>query len=154
MKKEIFSEQSGFTIIEVLVALAIFSIGFMAVGALQTNSLMKTTSSRNQTDALFVLEQQAEALQGMPFYTDLDGNGREDNVVAALVAGTHSDNDAWTGRFTVNWQVVENGTVSNPWTGVAGFNSSKVIRVWVTPDGTPGSTLASVEFIKVMSADI
>jgi len=154
MRKKILYDGSGFTIIEVLIALAIFSIGFMAVGAVQVNSLMKTTSSRNQTSALFIMEQQAEALQGMPFYTDLDGDGRDDDVVAAMGTGMHSDNDPWTDRFTVYWQVVENGTGTNPWTGAAGFNVSKGIRVWVTPDGNPNSRLASVEFVKVMSADI
>ena len=43
------SNQAGFTIIEVLIALAIFSIGLMAVGALQTRALMTVTSSQTKT---------------------------------------------------------------------------------------------------------
>ena len=42
----------GYTLIEVMIAIAIFSIGFLAVGSMQIRATRTGVSSRNQTTVL------------------------------------------------------------------------------------------------------
>ena len=56
--------QSGFTLIEALIAIAIFSIGLMAVGALQASSLMRTGDVARRTQAWALLDEQVARLKG------------------------------------------------------------------------------------------
>ncbi len=66
------NDQAGFTLIEVLIALAVFSIGFMAVGALQTKALTTVTSSQTKTLGMQALNAQVELLKQTPLYaTDI-----------------------------------------------------------------------------------
>ena len=62
------SNDSGFTLIEVLLALVIFAIGLMAMGALQARTLLDTGDVARRTEAWTVVEQQAEFLKQLPFY--------------------------------------------------------------------------------------
>jgi len=80
-------QNAGFTIIEALVALAIFSIGILAMSALQNSSLMKTYQVEETTEALEVLNDQVDALKAVPFYANK--NGLDDDGDA----GTYNPND-------------------------------------------------------------
>jgi type IV pilus modification protein PilV len=147
----------GFTIIEVLVALAIFSIGFLAVGLMQIKGIHSTRSSREKTEAMNLAETQSERLMAMKFY--LDDNGEDDDhngetdfydLNPNLAAGTFSDDTDSTGRYTVYWKIVDdvplpavNGPAPFPLT------RSKTITLWVTPDESPDKTLINIQFVKV-----
>ena len=117
---------SGFTIIEVLIALAIFSIGLLAMSALQSSSLLATGNIGAQTEAWTVLEDQVERLKAMPFYANnnsiddtlggYSGSGTIDELTeempdliadANLIpAGSTHSRLYLNGRYTVQWQVV------------------------------------------------
>ncbi|MBF0413767.1 MAG: prepilin-type N-terminal cleavage/methylation domain-containing protein [Desulfamplus sp.] len=109
------SSNKGYTIIEVLLTLGIFSIGMMAMSALQSSSLIATGNIAKKAEALAALDDRVETLKGMPFYAnnnsiddDIDGNTDEwDETMPDLVAGNQTtlvlDN-----RYTVHWQVVDN----------------------------------------------
>jgi len=62
---------------EVLIALAIFSIGLMAMGSLQSRSLMSTNRSTDLTEAWTVLEDWVGMLNTIPFYPN-DNNMNDD----------------------------------------------------------------------------
>jgi prepilin-type N-terminal cleavage/methylation domain-containing protein len=147
----------GFTIIEVLVALAIFSIGFLAVGLMQIKGISSTRSSREKTEAMNIAETQAERLMAMKFYLDDNGmdddhNGETDFYDAnpGLAAGSFSDDSDWTGRFAVYWTIADD-TPLPAVNGPAPFplTRSKTITLWVTPDKTPEKTLINIQFVKV-----
>jgi prepilin-type N-terminal cleavage/methylation domain-containing protein len=147
----------GFTIIEVLVALAIFSIGFLAVGLMQIKGIHSTRNSKEKTEAMNLAETQSERLMAMKFY--LDDNGEDDDhngetdfydLNPDLAAGNFSDDADWTGRYTVYWMIVDdvplpavNGPAPFPLT------RSKTITLWVTPDESPDKTLINIQFVKV-----
>jgi prepilin-type N-terminal cleavage/methylation domain-containing protein len=60
-------EQSGYTLIEVLIALAIFSIGFMAVSVMQIRSINHNASARMQTEATTLAAHWMERLILLPW---------------------------------------------------------------------------------------
>jgi type IV pilus assembly protein PilV len=108
------SEESGFTLVEVMMAIAIFSIGILAVWALQHISTKSNTTARNLTIATVCASDQLERLIELPY---LDAN---------LTAGTHTPAQT-ADRIDNNFD----GSVDEP-----GENGH--LRVsWVVTDNTP-----------------
>ena len=100
--------QQGFTLIEVLIAMAIFSIGILAVGAMQINSTNSNASARIHTEEYTWVVDQIERMTALDYeHGDLD-------------PGDHS---IAQGPYTVDWTVVDN----TPVTGAK--------RITVTADG-------------------
>lgn len=132
------TDQAGFTLIEVLIAIAIFSIGLMAMGALQASSLMQTGDIGRKTEAMSVLEQQLDTLKAMPF-------GEDD-----LDEGDHNQASA-EGRYDIHWSVADLAPEEIPWEA-AGTNRvvSKSITVAVTRTGgdVDADSLMTVNFFK------
>lgn len=172
----ISDSNAGFTIIEVLIAIAIFSIGIMAMGALQSASLMATGNIAEKTEAWAILDDQAERLKALPFYLSVAGTKNDDGSIDAvtamppdMVAGNRQVNTP-DGRYTVHWQVVDNQPI--PAVVVTGANPvlpevpagtymvSKTVSVQVTLS-RPGhnnplnrnQALATVQFVKTWAAD-
>ncbi len=112
----------GFTLIEVLIAMAIFSIGILAVGAMQISSANNNTGARIQTEEYTWVVDQIERLTGLG-YEDPD-----------LDAGGHSISRS---PYTVSWAVA----VDMPVEG------AKTIAV--TADGSHSRARPlTIEFIK------
>jgi prepilin-type N-terminal cleavage/methylation domain-containing protein len=168
----VFSGESnaGYTIIEVLIALAIFSIGLMAMGALQASSLLRTRNIAEKTEAWTIIDDQVHLLKSMPFYAndndlDDDGDGDTDELTEEmpdLVAGAHNENRL-DGRYTVHWQVVNDQPIPAvvippptpadpvlPEVPAGTYTVSKTIAVQVTLAGENPATdaLADVSFVK------
>ena len=162
-------ETAGYTLIEVLIAIAIFSIGIMAMGSLQTASLMSTGDIGRGTMAMALLDEQAESLKALPFYLtvnglDYDDDGAIDGSTTQhgdLVAATHGP-DAH-GPLTVSYQVVDDQPIAQqnaadlPFSGLpaGNYTVSKTITVWVNGPGSIAlaDAIAQAEFVKVWVAD-
>ena len=93
-KTEKNSGTRGFTLIEVLVALAIFSIGILAVASLQIQSVNLNAKARMQTEATNLAVECLERLK-MLSYDDADLD-EESNP--------HQEQ---SGSYTVQWEIVE-----------------------------------------------
>ncbi len=148
------SNASGFTIIEVLIAIAIFSIGLMAMGALQTGALVRTGDVTRKTEAWALLTDQAERLKQLPFYQDYPPT----TFFGDLTAGLHVL-PSLDGRYTFQWQVVDDqpigpqnqAAIPGPGAPAANYTVSKQITlVAIQPGGNPLAPLAQVEFFKVI----
>lgn len=157
-KIEKMSNNDGFTIIEVLIAIAIFAIGFLAVGLMQINAMNTTNSARRHTEAIALAEDQAEMLRALPFYDrdqDLDGDGAvEPYDILPDLATAGDDNpheiDA-DGPYTVRWTVDPTRPLPGYPPGVLNPNlvpNSMTIRLWVTTDNNDEDILAELEFAK------
>ena len=160
-RTKIPENDAGFTIIEVLIAIAIFSIGLMAVGALQARSLMGTGDVARKTEAWTFVDEQAGRLKAMPFYTEIYPLPPV-TPTADLVGGggfaAHSLNvPPLAPRYTVYWDVVDDDPILQqppgvvfPNTPAGTYTVCKRITVAVTPLGgvPPNDTIAEVQFLK------
>ena len=153
---------AGFTIIEVLIALAVFSLGILAMGALQTSSLRATGNIAQLSEALALLDEQAEQLKVLPFYIAPFPSFDPD-----LVGGTHGPNRRGSGdQFDVHWQVVDDTPIPqqnnlqlsyiNGLPAGGPYTVSKTVTVWVTRAGdtAQADALARAQFVKTWAAQI
>jgi prepilin-type N-terminal cleavage/methylation domain-containing protein len=101
----------GFTLIEVLIAMAIFSIGILAVGTLQITSTNSNASARIHTEEYTWVADQIERLTALPYDdADLDETPPLHTVVQ--------------GPYTVSWTVEDDQPVAG------------AKRITVTADGS------------------
>jgi prepilin-type N-terminal cleavage/methylation domain-containing protein len=91
------SDSRGFTLIEVLMAMAIFSVGILAVGAMQINSANSNTGARIHTEEYTWVVDRIERLTAL---------GYDD---AILAAGNRS---VVQGPYTISWTVVDDSPVA------------------------------------------
>jgi len=56
----------GFTLIEVMIGMAIFAIGFLAVSMMQVTAINSNSSAREGTEAATLAAEQAERLMALP----------------------------------------------------------------------------------------
>ena len=87
----------GFTLLEVLIAFAIFSIGILSVGVLQINSTNSNTGARIHTEESTWVMDQIERMTALAY---------DDPV---LDPGTQS---VVRGDYTISWTVVEDSPVA------------------------------------------
>ncbi|MBF0233239.1 MAG: prepilin-type N-terminal cleavage/methylation domain-containing protein [Desulfamplus sp.] len=95
-----FTEQ-GFSLIEVLIAMFIFSFGILGVTAMQMSSTEGNTTAGSSTELTAVALDQMEKLLNTP-YTHGD-----------LAPGTHTISSPIDRFEDIEWTVVENDIVSN-----------------------------------------
>jgi len=123
-------KESGFTLIEVLIALAVFSIGILAVGSLQLRSTGGNTNARILTEASIWGQDRVETLMSLPY--------ADPNLAAGGAQYT-----ATSGNYNVMWQVWEFGDATP--TGIAApANNTKIVRVTVTGRDNKRSTVTFV----------
>lgn len=104
----------GFTLIETLIALAIFSIGILAVTSLQVSASLQSRNSSEITEASAIASNQMEELMLRPFdHNDLDpalnphtlSSGKYGIQWTVTASDLNSDtiNDSKTVDMTVSW---------------------------------------------------
>ena len=114
-KKKMQIDIKGFTLIEVLIVMAIFSIGILAVAAMQMTSTKGNASARRMTEATALAENQIENLMQLTYdHADLNPAnnphpGPQGGPYAMTWNATEIDldadgtNDSKTVDVTVSW---------------------------------------------------
>ena len=110
--------QAGFTLIEVMIALAIFAIGILAVSAMQITAVNQNSGSRMQTEATAVAIQLMERLKALPYDHDM--------LSADANKNPHQQS---VGAYIVNW------TVSTPDPGDPVYKDLSVKMITLTVNG-------------------
>lgn len=87
--------KEGYTLIEVLIAIAIFAIGMLAIASMQLGATQGTTTARSSTELAAYATDQMEWLTNLP-YEDAD-----------LAEGSHTANHPTDVRFSAAWVVVD-----------------------------------------------
>jgi type IV pilus assembly protein PilV len=92
----------GFTLLEVMIALVILSVGLLGLAALQLVAVKSNAFSSEMTYATMIAQQQIEGLKSLPF-TDGD-----------LTPGSHAGMGRSKGvQYTVTWNVTDNAPATN-----------------------------------------
>lgn len=110
----------GFTLIEVLIAMAIFSVGILGVAALHFSSSDYSTRARTQTEGASWAAVQMEQLMALPYNANNDGldNDSDGSIDEAdeqfLVAGSHpAVAVVRDGIYDVTWNIQDDTPVNN-----------------------------------------
>ncbi len=131
IKNNKICNNKGFTLIEVLIAMAIFSIGMLAVGSMQLAATSGSSGARLSTEAVVIAQARAETLILAPFGPVASGG---DNSFMPV--------------YSVVWTVWDD-TMNVPWLGAPPAANTKVIQVVVTSQkGVVGRKSATLTFVK------
>lgn len=90
----------GFTLVEVMLAVAIFSIGILAIASMQIGATNANSSAYRLTERISLAEARIESLLFLPY-------GHPD-----LAQGNHQD-PAPPAGYVITWNVVDNAPVAN-----------------------------------------
>ncbi|MGD9119626.1 MAG: prepilin-type N-terminal cleavage/methylation domain-containing protein [Desulfobacterales bacterium] len=121
------ADMSGFTFVELLVVLAIFTIAVLAVAAMQITSINTNASARMSGEASALAANQLEALMALPY-------DHSDLIPATAY-------EVVSGPYTVRWEVTLADMDGN------GTDDSKAIEVAVQC-ANRNAKVVSIQYIK------
>lgn len=138
--------QDGFTLIEVLVAIVILSIGIMALSAMQTVAIQGNATANRITDFSNWASDRAEQVFAMQ-YVDNDNTCDNDEITDANDNGLAGLDDSESpdcgpvtkGNYSIVWNVAEDEPMPD----------TKTIHVIVTRSDQDSSKRATFEYIKM-----
>ena len=162
-------KDGGFTILEVLIALAILAIGILAVATMQATAIKGNSQAIGITEGITLAQDKVEELMKFPYDTsavagdplgDTNGDGTnqdgdsppngiddddEGTVVDGILnfgfgqTGGAADHTENVGRYTIHWNVAVNQPITNV----------KTVRIIVLWSDRGAAKRASVEFMKM-----
>ncbi|MDN3651698.1 prepilin-type N-terminal cleavage/methylation domain-containing protein [Thalassotalea ponticola] len=102
-----FNKKKGFGLIEVLVALAIMAIGFMAVATFHTSLIGESANTRNRAEAMSLAQERIEQMRN---YTDLalDQDAFNDLFPISTSAANQTSHQGTNTLFTRQETITEN----------------------------------------------
>jgi len=121
------SNEKGFTLIEALIALAIFSIGILGVAAMQLTAINSNAIAHVQTEATGIAVDWMERLERLEYTSE---NTHDD-----LKKGSHGP--VTDGAYTIRWDVSDGP-----------INETRLIQVTVTPKNRLRGRSVVTNFIK------
>ena len=109
-KTSMISKSDGFSLLEVLIAVSILSVGMLAVATMQTTGMQANLKARTVTEACTVASQHVERLMTLPFsdaWLDEGNNPQTVTVDGYNITWNVFNNNPVTGsmliRVVVNW---------------------------------------------------
>jgi type IV pilus assembly protein PilV len=122
--KTVFRTEKGFTILEVLIAISVLSIGILAVASMQVSAMWGNNFAARQTEATTIALDRTEKLLSLSYQaTDLS-------------SGNHTDSNPPNG-YSIVWNVEDDTPLNN----------SKRVRVTVKWSSHGAQKAVSVERI-------
>ncbi len=88
----------GYSLIEILIAIAILSVGLLAVATMQISSIRVNDTARRMTRRATMAQDRIEQLMSLSY------------THAVLTSGGHTDGSAPSG-YTISWTVSTGGTL-------------------------------------------
>lgn len=144
-------KQKGFTLLEVIVAISILTVGLLAVASMQGSAIMANASATDVTDATTIAADRLEKLAALA-YNDSDLKDRDDDGAAGL-GDTGFDHNPLTGGdadYGITEQTARGKTYSVYWNIAvddpkAGIKTIQVIVAWQDHGRTKQLTLQDIK---------
>lgn len=103
--------QGGFTLLETMVAIALFTIGALGIAAMQIRAIHGNASGQRLTEASAQAQESIERITELPFSTLVVGTSTStvgpytvtQDIAAPPVASTIATTDAFWVTITVSW---------------------------------------------------
>jgi type IV pilus assembly protein PilV len=119
----IVKRNEGFTLLEVMIALVVLSVGLLGLAALQLVAVKGNAFSSEMTNATMLAQQHAETLKCLPFTdANLDPNGNPHTTIGSSkgvqytvtwnVTDDSPDTNMKTINLSVRWTSLRQGTAS------------------------------------------
>jgi type IV pilus assembly protein PilV len=109
VKKSLKTER-GFTLVEVIIAICVFSVGMLAVATMQVSGTQGTASARWHTEATVWASDQIEKIISLPYdHADLTdgahaGFTEDQHTISWVVEDDELIDNSKTITVTVDWQ--------------------------------------------------
>ena len=129
------SNDNGYTLIETMIAIAIFAIGFLAIASLQIAASKTNRAGSEYTQASTIATDRMERLMMLDY-------GDDDLDPAA---NPHPDSpDDMQGKYNIQWVVTETDLNAD------GINDAKIVNMTVTWDRFESSSgrFVNLDFVK------
>ena len=135
----------GFSLVEVLVALLVLSIGLLGLAALQTTSMQYNTGSYFRTQATFLAYDIIDRMRANnAAVVDSDGNGYDQPTSSAVTVTVNCDTSSCTSAQLATYDVrkwydravatLPNATVTPPTININSTNSVTITIRWMERD--------------------
>ena len=120
---DITTKDRGFTLVEILIAISIFSVGLLAVASMQISAIRGNSFAGGVTEGTMWVGDQLERLMARP-YDDADLNDTDGDGAAGLDdTGDDADYTEVRGICTVCWNVAIDAVTNNT-------KTITVIAIW------------------------
>jgi type IV pilus assembly protein PilV len=114
MKK---SNQKGFSLIEILIAITVFAIGILAVAGMQIAAIKGNSFANDLTKATTLAQDRMEELIGLsyadPLLDDTNGNSHAGIDDANATADHNDSNNPVDGRYNISWNIAPDHPINN-----------------------------------------
>lgn len=139
VKTKRFNGQTGMSLVEVLVAIVLFSLGSLMVLTMTTSSLKANSNSHAIDESVNLGRVNMERLLGLD-YTSGDLQDTNADGAAGLLSAdvANADHNSASGRYRVVWNVANNTPV----------NGTKTLAVIVSWQSNPGEKRVVFQTIK------
>ena len=139
------TQSRGFSLVEVLVALLVLSIGLLGLAALQTTSLQYNTGSYFRTQATFLAYDIIDRMRAnSAAVADSDGNGYDQPTSSAVTISVNCDSSSCTSAELATYDVrkwydravatLPNATTTPPTINIDSTNMVRVTIRWMERD--------------------
>ncbi|MGD9160533.1 MAG: prepilin-type N-terminal cleavage/methylation domain-containing protein [Desulfobacteraceae bacterium] len=127
----------GFTLLEVIMAISILTIGLLAVASLQINAMRGNSMSMDYTESTERVQDRVEKLLNLDIgdaaLADSDGDGTD----GLDITGDDADHKDYGSIYNIFWNVADDKVWNGAgWRDVNGVKTIRVIVTW-TDRGAP-----------------
>jgi prepilin-type N-terminal cleavage/methylation domain-containing protein len=132
------AREGGFTLVEVLIATVVLTIGLVAVAELMAITLRMQMMGKNETSAVRLAQSKIDQLVALNF--DPGVSGAAVAVGGSLTADVAGYFDTAAPGFTRRWQI----------TAVAGYTNVRMLTVRIIPTINDRRTNAQIELATII----